>query len=109
MSVSLSIVPDPAERSAADALSSQIAQLSELVDSAIGGGTVEQVDSIAKLVTALAKLIDAKTKADQVIKPADLARFVEAMTSAVNAHVAAPEERERVQRAWRRAAEEMAG
>ena len=107
--MSLSIVPDPAERSSADALSSQIARLSELVDRAIEGDVVEGTEALAKLVGALAKLIDARTKAEQAIKPADLARFIEGMTTSINAHVAAPETRASIQRDWRRIAEELTG
>ena len=54
MSVSLSIVPDPAEQSAADALGSQIEKLSALVDRAIDGDDIEHTDALAKLVGALA-------------------------------------------------------
>ena len=105
----LSIVPDPAEKSAADALSSQIESLSKLVDRAIGGDDIEHTDALAKLVGALAKLIDARTKAEASVKPADLLAFMAGMSDAINACVAAPEERTKLQRRWRRLAEELTG
>jgi hypothetical protein len=107
--VSLSIVPDPAAQSAADALSSQIERLSGLVDRAIDGQDIEGTDALAKLVGALAKLIDARTKAEQAIKPADLARFIEGMTTSINAHVTSPEALVNIRRDWRRIAEELTG
>jgi len=107
--VSLSIVPDPAEKSAADALSSQIASLSELVDQAISGDYAGDADSLAKLVTAMARLIEAKTKAEQAIKPAALAALMAGMSAAVNAHVASPEARTNIERRWRLLAKELTG
>ena len=107
--MSLSLVPDPAEQSAADALSSQIERLSELVDRAIDGQDIEGTDALAKLVGALAKLIDAKTKAEQSIKPAALAALMAGMSAAVNAHVTAPEVRADIRREWHRLSKELTG
>lgn len=107
--MSLSIVPDPAEQSAADALSSQIAKLSELVDRAIDGDDIEHTDAIAKLVTAMARLIEAKNKAEASIKPAALAALMAGMSTVVNAHVASPEARASIERGWRQLAKELTG
>ncbi len=107
--MSLSIVPDPAEKSAADALSSQIAKLSELVDQAIAGDYAGDADALAKLVTAMARLIEAKTKAEQSIKPAALAALIAGMAGVVNAHVAAPEVRSSIRREWHQLSKELAG
>ncbi len=103
------IVPDPAEQSAADALSSQIAKLSGLVDRAIDGHYDGEADDIAKLVTAMARLIEAKTKAEQSIKPAALAALIAGMASVVNAHVTAPEVRSSIRREWHQLSKELAG
>ncbi len=107
--MSLSIVPDPAEQSLSGTLNSQIDRLSELVDRAIDGGTVEQVDAIAKLVASLAKLIEAKTKAEQSIKPAALTALMAGMASVVNAHVTAPDIRSVIRRDWHQLSKELAG
>ena len=107
--MSVELVPDPTQSSAADALSSHIDRLSVLVGEAMNGTEVENVDALTKLVTALARLIEARSKAEQVVKPADLTLFVAGMTASINAHVAAPEERESLQRVWRRLIEEATG
>jgi hypothetical protein len=107
--VSLSIVPDPAERSAADALSSQIKKLSRLVDRAIDDKYEGDADILAKLVTAMARLIEARTKAEQSIKPAALAALMAGMASVVNAHVTAPDIRSSIRREWHRLSKELAG
>ena len=107
--MSVELVPSLASVSAADALSSQIDRLSGLVDRAIDGEDVEGTEALAKLVGALAKLIDARTKAEESVKPADLMAFMAGMSDAVNAHVAAPEERSELQRRWRLLAKELTG
>lgn len=107
--MSLSIVPDPAEQSAADALGSQIEKLSALVDRAIDGDDIEHTDALAKLVGALAKLIEAKNKAEASVKPAQLMALMAGMSEVVNAHVAAPEVKADIQRGWRRLHEGMSG
>lgn len=107
--MSLKLVADPVAQTRADALSSHIDRLSVLVGEAMNGTEVENVDALTKLVTALARLTEARSKAEQVVKPADLTLFVAGMTASINAHVAAPEERESLQRAWRRLIEQVAG
>lgn len=102
-------VPDPVEKSATETLDSQIAKLSGLVDQAISGDYAGDADGLAKLVTAMARLIDARTKAEASVKPADLMAFMAGMSDAVNAHVAAPEERFELQRRWRLLAKELTG
>jgi hypothetical protein len=107
--VSLSIAPDPVEPSPADALSSQIARLSELVDRAIEGDVVEGTEALAKLVGALAKLIDARTKAEAIVKQSELVAFVAGMTDSINAHVTAPEQVSLIRRDWHRLTKELTG
>lgn len=107
--MSLSIVPDPAELSAVDALSSQIANLSGLVDDAINGDYAGDADSLAKLVTALAKLTDARTKAEAVVKQSDLVAFVAGMTDSITAHVTSPDEVASIRRDWHRLTKELTG
>ena len=109
MSVYPKLVPDQAEKSAADALSSQIARLSELVDRAIAGNYEGEADDLAKLVTAMARLIDARTKAEATVKQADLLAFVAGMTDSINAHVTAPDEIASIRRDWHRLTKELAG
>ena len=107
--MSVELVPDPTQSSAADALSSQIDRLSGLVDRAIDGNEVEGTDSLAKLVGALAKLIDARTKAELVVKQSDLVAFVAGMTDSINAHVTAPDEVASIRRDWHRLTKELTG
>ena len=107
--MSVELVPDPAEKSAADALSSQIARLSELVDQAISGEYAGDADALAKLVTAMARFIEAKTKAEQSIKPAALAALIAGMAGVVNAHVTAPDIRSVIRRDWHQLSKELAG
>ncbi len=103
------LVPDPAEKSTADALSSQIDKLSKLVDRAIDGDEVENTEALAKLVGALAKLIDARTKAEAVVKQSDLVAFVAGMTDSITAHVTAPDEVASIRRDWHRLTKELTG
>lgn len=102
-------VPDPVEKSTADALSSQIANLSGLVDDAINGDYAGDADSLAKLVTAYARLCEAKTKAEQSIKPAALAALIAGMAGVVNAHVTAPDIRLVIRREWHQLSKELTG
>jgi hypothetical protein len=107
--VPLSIVPDPTQSSAADALSSQIDRLSGLVDRAIDGDYAGDADSLAKLVTAYARLVEAKNKAEQSIRPAALKALMAGMAGIVNAHVTAPDIRTVIRREWHQLAEELTG
>ncbi len=102
-------VPDPVELSAADALSSQIGKLSELVDQAIKGDYAGDADALAKLVTAYARLVEAKNKSDASIKPAALAALMAGMANVVNAHVTAPDIRQVIRREWHQLSKELAG
>lgn len=114
--MSLSLVPDhdptPEER-----LDSQIAALSDLVEGVLldesDGGSqdkgklTEHADALAKLVGALARLIEAKNKRENTVTAAQLQRFIHEMSQSINAHVASPEARTRIERDWRQLIKEL--
>lgn len=106
--MSLHVVPDPPS-APRDRLAAQIEQLSDRVDEALAGDTIEGADALAKLVNALARLIEAKNKQENSIKPADVVRFSSAVVESISAHVASPEARASIERDLRRELKEMGG
>lgn len=104
--MSLSLVPDhdptPEER-----LDSQIAALSDRVDAVLNGDSAGDADALAKLVGALARLIEAKNKRENTVTAAQLQRFIHEMSQSINAHVASPEARTRIERDWRQLIKEL--